>query len=369
MSECKEPLTLRGQIASKQESVDAKSQHELPLPSATRMNVGKTVAPCLDNVLTDIRTDDAHSKMLLERLAQFDDAIQDERPAIFASNSTCSSKSKLLDIKTDHYTPVAAEIIPSKKNKPPSQERVPPTSTRTLRRARKKKRRGGAKSSSKGKPKASKARKEECVVVSILNWRCNPERVSITSGGTVVFRIDADDGEESHIIACDELGLESEHISAGESITFRLHKIGRYKFRCTIYPFVKFFVSVTPPSNSSRPSSSTTSVRARKFAAKAARVACRSSRVGVIVDRVRFRVAALRAASASRDASRYASDATEYIRKCTSEQKGGGAVGVPSSSSGRRSPGAISGFDVEAALAFLRRRWNEGTGEAGFHSK
>ena len=86
--------------------------------------------------------------------------------------------------------------------------------------------------------------------IKIKNWTFQPDEVCVEAGGKITFSVDRDNEAESHMIECSELNVHSVIIRRGESASFRVDENlkGSLNYSDVIYPFMSGIVRVASPS-------------------------------------------------------------------------------------------------------------------------
>ncbi|CAM3861368.1 cupredoxin family copper-binding protein [Smaragdicoccus niigatensis] len=80
-------------------------------------------------------------------------------------------------------------------------------------------------------------------VISITNFAFGPETLTVPVGTTVTW-INHD--EEPHTVASDDGTFHSPGMDTGGTYSFTFTKAGTYQYICSIHPFMKASVVVTP---------------------------------------------------------------------------------------------------------------------------
>jgi plastocyanin len=95
---------------------------------------------------------------------------------------------------------------------------------------------GGSGTAPRGAPVAANA-------VSIKSFAFAPASVSVKVGTTVTW---TNKDEEPHTVAADGGSFRSSPLTPGKTYRYTFTKAGRYPYSCTIHPFMRGTVVVTP---------------------------------------------------------------------------------------------------------------------------
>lgn len=97
-------------------------------------------------------------------------------------------------------------------------------------------------------PGAAAAATRGTPVVAINDFKYGPATVTIAAGQTVRF---VNHDGEAHTVTATGGGFDSGGLDTGDSWTYRFSKPGRYAYFCTLHPWMKGTIIVTPSGGNS----------------------------------------------------------------------------------------------------------------------